>query len=372
MRPCPRDGSNRPEGERMLADQFRKAVGSALRKEIPAIRSVLYQAHQAGQVTWEEVEELETLLDLRAAIPEAETPKPRRSTKGKIFETRPMRCARMPRRSVPYRFVRSHGIEPVLDVFLSSGQVRTLQYLICRTGRGHSFTTLTSWLAADLGWHVRTIQLHLRALRLQDYIRVSDPDPKTHRITITLTTRCEVAPPHVRKKTGPQSQDLKGAATNRSSSTDDTRSLRKKGANPSAETGAAVETSAPAPASRGAPEHESCGLPPRASTPDANRDPAQEPRQQEASGEAEGTSGATAGPVLARRPAAGAVAARERREGAGRAQTPNSARRPPAGFPETSGEPRELPDIGLPPDAPESERRAAAADWARARIRGKV
>ena len=127
-------------------------------------------------------------------------PPPRRSTRGKTLETRPMRCARMPRRSVPYRFVRSHGIEPVLDVFLSSGQVRTLQYLICRTGRGHAFTTLTSWLAADLGWHVRTIQVHLRALRRQGYILTSAPDPKTHKITSTRTARCEVAPPQVRKK----------------------------------------------------------------------------------------------------------------------------------------------------------------------------
>ena len=101
------------------------------------------------------------------------------------------------------------GSMPVLDVFLSSGQVRTLQYLICRTGRGHAFTTLTSWLAADLGWHVRTIQVHLRALRLQGYILTSAPDPKTHKITITLTARCEVAPPQVRKKTGPQSRGFK-------------------------------------------------------------------------------------------------------------------------------------------------------------------
>jgi hypothetical protein len=299
-------------------------------------------------------------------------PLQRRSTKGKTFETRPMRCARMPRRSVPYRFVRSHGIMPVLDVFLSSGQVRTLQYLICRTGRGHAFTTLTSWLAADLGWHVRTIQLHLRALRLQGYILTSAPDPKTHKITLTLTARCEVAPPRVRKKTGPQSQDLKGSAANRSSSTDETSSKRKEGANSSAGAGAEVEASAPAPASRRTPEHESCGLPPQASAPNANRDPTLEWRQG-VSGKAGGASGATAGPVLARRPDTASVAPVGGQEGAGRSQIPDSARAPSA----ASAEPRGK-DCRPPPDAPEPDpeldaaRRAAAADWARARIRGRV
>jgi hypothetical protein len=303
-------------------------------------------------------------------------PPPRRSTKGKTLETRPMRCARMPRRSVPYRFVRSHGIEPVLDVFLSSGQVRTLQYLICRTGRGHSFTTLTSWLAADLGWHVRTIQVHLRALRLQGYIRVSDPDPKTHKITITLTELCEAPPPHVRKKTRPQNLTLQGGTANGSSPTDETSSLRKKGvatielyvperesrANPSAEAGAAVEASALAPSSRGAPKHESCGLQPSASEPNANHDPALEPRGG-VFGEAEGASDATVGPVLARSPGSAPAKARSGQEGAGRLRTPDSARAPSA----PSAEPRGTD--GHPPDA---ARRAAAADWARARIRGKV
>jgi hypothetical protein len=340
----------------MLADQFKKRAGSALRQEIPAIRQALYKASQARQVTWEQVEEIETLLDLRASIPETETPKPRRSTQGKTFETRPMRCARMPRRSVPYRFVRSHGIEPVLDVFLSSGQVRTLQYLICRTGRGHAFTTLTSWLAADLGWHVRTIQVHLRALRLQGYIRVSAPDPKTHKITITLTARCEVAPPQVRKKTGPQPQDPKGSATNRSSSTDDTRSKK------------------PRPRAAEALKHRSSksGLPPQASAPNANRDPTPEQRQQGVFGKAEGASCATAGPVLARRPAIAPAASRSGQEGAHRPQIPDSARAPSA----AAVEPREK-DCH-PPDAPEPDpeldaaRRAAAADWAMARIRGRI
>ena len=338
----------------MLADQFRKAAGSALRQEVPAIRQVLYKASQARQVTWEEVEEIETLLDLRASIPETETPPPRRSTKGKTLETRPMRCARMPRRSVPYRFVRSHGIMPVLDVFLSSGQVRTLQYLICRTGRGHSFTTLTSWLAADLGWHVRTIQVHLRALRLQGYILTSAPNPKTHKITITLTARCEVAPPHVRKKTGPQSQNLKGGATNRSSSTDDTQSKK------------------PRPGTTEALNHEEKGSshPPQASAPNANRNPAPEQRQHGVFGKAEGASRATAGPI-ARRPDIAPAASRGGQEGARRPQTPDSAQAPSV----ASVEPREKDRH--PPDAPEPDperdaRRAAAADWAMARIRGRV
>ena len=288
-------------------------------------------------------------------------PPPRRSTKGQTFETRPMRCARMPRRSVPYRFVRSHGIMPVLDVFLSSGQVRTLQYLICRTGRGHSFTTLTSWLAADLGWHVRTIQVHLRALRLQGYILTSAPDPKTHKITITLTARCEVAPPHVRKKTGPQSQDLKGGATNRSSSTDETSSLRKKGANPSAETGAAVGASAPAPASRGAPEQRAAAFlhkplcPMRIATPPRNTR------------------------------ARGIRQSRRRFQRHSRPGPRQKARSCPCGARWRAGEGWPLADTGQRPRAvcglrraqsPTSEldaaRRAAAADWAMARIRGKV
>src|SRR6188472_2790908 len=103
----------------------------------------------------------------------AEPPRVRRSTKGKTLESRRVRCARVPRRSLPYRYVRRHGVMAVLDVFLSSGQVRTLQYLICRTGKGFSFTTLTSWIAADLGWCVRTIQKHLRELRHQGYVLVS-------------------------------------------------------------------------------------------------------------------------------------------------------------------------------------------------------
>ena len=53
----------------MLADQFRKRAGSALRQEIPTIRSVLYQAHQAGQVTWEQVEEYSRQIMEAGAAP---------------------------------------------------------------------------------------------------------------------------------------------------------------------------------------------------------------------------------------------------------------------------------------------------------------
>ena len=120
------------------------------------------------------------------AIPDqpwlAEPPRVRRSTKGQTLESRRLRCARMPRRSLPYRYVRRHGVMAVLDVFLSSGQVRTLQYLICRTGKGFSFTTLTSWIAADLGLCVRTIQKHLRELRLKATCSTSvrRPHPQDH------------------------------------------------------------------------------------------------------------------------------------------------------------------------------------------------
>ena len=180
----------------------------------------------------------------------AEPPRQRRSTKGKTLESRRLRCARMPRRSLPYRYVRRHGVMAVLDVFLSSGQVRTLQYLICRTGKGFSFTTLTSWIAADLGWCVRTIQKHLRELRHQGYVLTS-VDDRSHKITITLTEKCEVAPASVQKKMA-QSLTNKGSTTTRSSYTHAIRSSEKKMRPPSS----GLDTATRPPSRLGEPPEE--------------------------------------------------------------------------------------------------------------------
>jgi hypothetical protein len=149
---------------------------------------------------------------------------PRRSTKGQKYVTRKMRVQN--RRTFPYRYIRRHGVMMILDGTIGPGPVRTLELIICRCGKNKTWTTLTSWIAHDLGLHVRTIQRHLNILRGK-YIAVSLPDAKTQKITIAPLAACEVQKPIVAKKAAESNFSSAGGAT-KMSRTHDIKSVLKR------------------------------------------------------------------------------------------------------------------------------------------------
>jgi DNA-binding MarR family transcriptional regulator len=231
--------------------------------------------------TMEDVEAFEEALH---ADPKVHLRKERSSTQGRSYVTRRERCKT--RESFPYRYVRRYGVAPVLDVNINAGQARTLAYLICRTGKGKSVSMRTSWIARDLGYHVRTIQLHLQALLQAGYIRLTTPHPMTKEVLITLRELCEVQPRSAFKK-AKQITDLRGVTAKKNSDTHETSSFKRepppktaqdvitdvvKGANSSREGGAALEGSTPPSHSRPA------GSPVSASPPNPAK-PAPDPSQ---------------------------------------------------------------------------------------------
>src|SRR5215217_1938773 len=75
-----------------FAGQLRRAVMASPRMKLPEIRSALYKAFAAGQISEAEAEELDTLINTKAAIPAPEKPVQRR------IGSRPRSSASMERR----------------------------------------------------------------------------------------------------------------------------------------------------------------------------------------------------------------------------------------------------------------------------------
>jgi hypothetical protein len=62
-----------------FCEELRRAVVSVPRMKLPEIRSALYKAFSAGQISEAEAEELDTLINTKAAIPAPEKPVQRRA-----------------------------------------------------------------------------------------------------------------------------------------------------------------------------------------------------------------------------------------------------------------------------------------------------
>jgi len=75
-----------------FAGEIRRAVMASPRMKLPEIRSALYKAFAAGQITEAEAEELDTFINAKAAIPALEKPVQRR------LGSRPRSSASMERR----------------------------------------------------------------------------------------------------------------------------------------------------------------------------------------------------------------------------------------------------------------------------------
>ena len=75
-----------------FAGEIRRAVMAAPRMKLPEIRPTLYKAFAAGQISEAEAEELDTLINTKAAIPAPEKPVQRR------VGSRPRSSASMERR----------------------------------------------------------------------------------------------------------------------------------------------------------------------------------------------------------------------------------------------------------------------------------
>jgi hypothetical protein len=75
-----------------FAGEIRRAVMASPRMKLPEVRSALYKAFSAGQISEAEAEELDTLINTRAATPATEAPARRR------VGSRPRSSASMERR----------------------------------------------------------------------------------------------------------------------------------------------------------------------------------------------------------------------------------------------------------------------------------
>jgi hypothetical protein len=74
MRPRPRDGSNRPERTRMLAEDLRQAITVAPRERLSELSAVLWKGFAAGAVTEADAEDLSNLIAARKAVGSTHSP----------------------------------------------------------------------------------------------------------------------------------------------------------------------------------------------------------------------------------------------------------------------------------------------------------
>jgi hypothetical protein len=141
-------------------------------------RTVVYQLLATGKIGETDVELWERLTEggrkkppkPRKAASERHPDEPKRS-----YVNRAARCVE---RAIRFhgRFIRRQSLAPTLDARLSSGCVRTLNYIVARCGRKAVWETWTVNIAKDLGFCARTVRVHLRTLVDTGYLYRSDPD----------------------------------------------------------------------------------------------------------------------------------------------------------------------------------------------------
>jgi hypothetical protein len=138
---------------------------ASLRMKLPEIRSAMYKAFTAGQITEAEAEELDALINAKAAIPAIETPVQRR------VGSRPRSSASMERRR---SWAASGRLPPALAARFTLGETAALAVIASEVTKRGACSLAIGYIAALAGVCATTVKNALRAAHSLGLIRVEE------------------------------------------------------------------------------------------------------------------------------------------------------------------------------------------------------
>src|SRR4051812_32387411 len=146
-----------------FAGEIRRAVMVSPRMKLPEIRSAMYKAFTAGQITDAEAETLDALINARAAIPATETPARRR------VGSRPRSHASMERRR---SWAAAGRLPPRLAARFTLAEQSVLAVVAVEVSKRGACALTVAHLAALAGVSETTVRNALREAELLKLIRV--------------------------------------------------------------------------------------------------------------------------------------------------------------------------------------------------------
>jgi len=136
-----------------FCEEIRRAVTAAPRLKLPEVRSALYKAFAAGQLTEAEAEELDSLINAKAALPAAEKPIQRR------VGSRPRSSASVERRR---SWAATGRLPPALAAQFTLAEQAALAVVASEVKRHGACTLTIGHIAALAGVSETTVRNALR------------------------------------------------------------------------------------------------------------------------------------------------------------------------------------------------------------------
>ena len=146
-----------------FCEEIRRAVMASPRMKLPEIRSAMYKAFTAGQITEAEAEELDSLINAKAAIPATEAPARRR------VGSRPRSSASMERRR---SWAAAGRLPPALAARFTLGETAVLAVIASEMMKRGACTLAIGHIAALAGVCATTVKNALRAANGLGLIRI--------------------------------------------------------------------------------------------------------------------------------------------------------------------------------------------------------
>jgi hypothetical protein len=149
----------------MFADEIRRAVMASPRMKLPEIRSAMYKAFTAGQITEDEAETLDTLINAKAAIPAPTAPVQRR------VGSRPRSSASMERRR---SWAAAGRLPPALAARFTLAEQAVLAVVAVEMTKRGACSLAIGHIAALAGVCATTVKNALRAAYGLGLIRIEE------------------------------------------------------------------------------------------------------------------------------------------------------------------------------------------------------
>lgn len=148
-----------------FCEEIRRAVMAAPRMKMPEIRSAMYKAAVVGQITEAEAEELDALINARAAIPAPEKPVQRR------VGSRPRSSASMERRR---SWAAAGRLPPALAARFTLAEQAVLAVVASEATKRGACSLAIGHIAALAGVCATTVKNALRAANGLGLIRIEE------------------------------------------------------------------------------------------------------------------------------------------------------------------------------------------------------
>jgi hypothetical protein len=146
-----------------FCEEIRRAVMASPRVKLPEIRSAMYKAFTAGQITEAEAEELDSLINAKAAIPATEKPVQRR------VGSRPRSSSSMERRR---SWAAAGRLPPRIAAQFTQAEQAVLAVVAVEVGRHGGCGLTVAHLAALAGVSDRTVRNALREAEALNLISI--------------------------------------------------------------------------------------------------------------------------------------------------------------------------------------------------------